>query len=205
MVLIVVKKIGRFFEWKGSRRKSFDPHDFNEHICTAISKAAHSPTSHIHTCHIVPPIFMNYDLIFQGKQGLGLALIIFLLVGVFQQLLGYKHSMQCLYEVASVIWRDILWFLFFFQGKQSLGVVPTVGLGSALIIFLLVGVFAVGIAQTFQLVSCTFWPTILTYCISSNSFEKFKDESFLSWLSVNLYKRLLLIFVLCKWFDFSIN
>lgn len=38
------------------------------------------------------------------------------------------------------------------EGKQSLGVVPTVGLGSALIIFLLVGVFAVGIAQTFQLV-----------------------------------------------------
>ena len=109
----------RFFEWKGSRRKSFDPNDFNEHICTAISKAAHSPTSHIHTCHIVPPIFMNYDLIFQGKQGLGLALIIFLLVGVFQQLLGYKHSMQCLYEVASVIWQDILWVLFFFSGKAK--------------------------------------------------------------------------------------
>ena len=34
-----------------------------------------------------------------------------------------------------------------------MGVEPTVGLGSALIIFLLVGVFAAGIAQAFQLVS----------------------------------------------------
>ena len=42
-----------------------------------------------------------------------------------------------------------------FQGKQTLGVEPTVGLGSALIIFLLVGVFAAGIAQAFQLVSIT--------------------------------------------------
>jgi len=38
------------------------------------------------------------------------------------------------------------------KGKQTLGVEPTVGLGSALIIFLLVGVFAAGIAQAFQLV-----------------------------------------------------
>ena len=87
-----------------------------------------------------------------------------------------------------------------FQGKLSLGVVPTVGLVSALIIFLLVGVFAVGIAQTFQLVSCTFWPTILTYCISSNSFEKFKDESFLSWLnflSNSMWG--------CSWFVYYVN
>jgi hypothetical protein len=38
------------------------------------------------------------------------------------------------------------------QGPPSLGVVPTVGLGSALVIFLMVGVFAAGIAQAFQLV-----------------------------------------------------
>lgn len=37
--------------------------------------------------------------------------------------------------------------------KLSLGVEPTVGLGAALLIFLGVGVFAVVIAQTFQMVS----------------------------------------------------
>ena len=37
--------------------------------------------------------------------------------------------------------------------KRSLGVEPTVGLGSALLIFLGVGIFAVGIAQAFQMVS----------------------------------------------------
>ena len=37
--------------------------------------------------------------------------------------------------------------------KLSLGVEPTVGLGSALLIFLGVGVFAAGIAQAFQMVS----------------------------------------------------
>jgi len=36
--------------------------------------------------------------------------------------------------------------------KPSLGVEPTVGLGAALLIFLGVGVFAVGIAQAFQMV-----------------------------------------------------
>jgi len=36
--------------------------------------------------------------------------------------------------------------------KPSLGVEPTVGLGSALLIFLGVGIFAVGIAQAFQMV-----------------------------------------------------
>jgi len=36
--------------------------------------------------------------------------------------------------------------------KRSLGVEPTVGLGSALLIFLGVGIFAVGIAQAFQMV-----------------------------------------------------
>lgn len=36
------------------------------------------------------------------------------------------------------------------SGNYSLGVVPSVGLGSALIIFLFVGVFAAGIAQAFQ-------------------------------------------------------
>ena len=40
------------------------------------------------------------------------------------------------------------------DGKNlSLGVEPTVGLGSALLIFLGVGVFAAGIAQAFQMVS----------------------------------------------------
>lgn len=38
------------------------------------------------------------------------------------------------------------------EAGTSLGVVPTVGLGSALVIFLLVGIFAAGIAQAFQLV-----------------------------------------------------
>ena len=37
--------------------------------------------------------------------------------------------------------------------KVSVGVEPTVGLGAALLIFLGVGVFAVVIAQTFQMVS----------------------------------------------------
>ena len=37
--------------------------------------------------------------------------------------------------------------------KPSLGVEPTVGLGAALLIFLGVGIFAVGIAQAFQMVS----------------------------------------------------
>ena len=37
--------------------------------------------------------------------------------------------------------------------KVSLGVEPTVGLGAALLIFLGVGVFAVGVAQAFQMVS----------------------------------------------------
>jgi hypothetical protein len=37
-------------------------------------------------------------------------------------------------------------------GTASLGVVPTVSLGSAMFIFVLVGCFAAGIAQTFQLV-----------------------------------------------------
>ena len=37
--------------------------------------------------------------------------------------------------------------------KPSLGVQPTVGLGAALLIFLGVGTFAVGIAQAFQMVS----------------------------------------------------
>jgi len=37
--------------------------------------------------------------------------------------------------------------------KPSLGVEPTVGLGAALLIFLGVGTFAVGIAQAFQMVS----------------------------------------------------
>ena len=38
------------------------------------------------------------------------------------------------------------------EGTISLGVTPTVGLGAALMIFLGVGVFAVGIAQAFQMV-----------------------------------------------------
>ena len=38
------------------------------------------------------------------------------------------------------------------DGTISLGVTPTVGLGAALLIFLGVGVFAVGIAQAFQMV-----------------------------------------------------
>ena len=38
------------------------------------------------------------------------------------------------------------------EGTISLGVTPTVGLGAALLIFLGVGVFAVGIAQAFQMV-----------------------------------------------------
>ena len=37
--------------------------------------------------------------------------------------------------------------------KPSVGVEPTVGLGAALLIFLGVGIFAVGIAQAFQMVS----------------------------------------------------
>ena len=36
---------------------------------------------------------------------------------------------------------------------QTIGVEPTVGLGAALLIFLLVGAFAAGIAQAFQMVS----------------------------------------------------
>ena len=36
------------------------------------------------------------------------------------------------------------------NGGPTLGVEPTVGLGAALIIFLLVGIFAAGIAQAFQ-------------------------------------------------------
>ena len=45
-------------------------------------------------------------------------------------------------------WWQILYLVL--QGNYSLGVVPSVGLGSALIIFLFVGVFAAGIAQAFQ-------------------------------------------------------
>ena len=37
--------------------------------------------------------------------------------------------------------------------NKTLGVEPTVGLGAALLIFVLVGVFAAGIAQAFQMVS----------------------------------------------------
>ena len=38
------------------------------------------------------------------------------------------------------------------QSTLTLGVKPTVGLGAALVIFLMVGVFAAGIAQAFQMV-----------------------------------------------------
>ena len=41
----------------------------------------------------------------------------------------------------------------FNETSRTLGVKPTVGLGAALLIFLLVGAFAAGIAQAFQLVS----------------------------------------------------
>ena len=37
--------------------------------------------------------------------------------------------------------------------NKTLGVEPTVGLGAALLIFVMVGVFAAGIAQAFQMVS----------------------------------------------------
>ena len=39
----------------------------------------------------------------------------------------------------------------------TLGVKPTVGLGAALLIFLLVGTFAAGIAQAFQMVRSTYF------------------------------------------------
>ena len=41
----------------------------------------------------------------------------------------------------------------FTNETQTLGVEPTVGLGAALLIFLLVGAFAAGIAQAFQMVN----------------------------------------------------
>lgn len=39
------------------------------------------------------------------------------------------------------------------NGGPTLGVVPTVGLGMAMLLFLFVGIFAAGIAQAFQMVS----------------------------------------------------
>ena len=42
------------------------------------------------------------------------------------------------------------------QSTLTLGVKPTVGLGAALVIFLMVGAFAAGIAQAFQMVSNSF-------------------------------------------------
>ena len=44
--------------------------------------------------------------------------------------------------------------------NKTLGVEPTVGLGAALLIFIMVGVFAAGIAQGFQMVSIS---TVMFY------------------------------------------
>ena len=47
------------------------------------------------------------------------------------------------------------------EATPSLGVEPSVGLGAALLIFIGVGVFAVGIAQAFQMERAL--PTVLTF------------------------------------------
>ena len=59
---------------------------------------------------------------------------------------GTKNTQKCAQQVVNFRRR-------FNDTTRTLGVKPTVGLGAALIIFLLVGVFAAGIAQAFQLVS----------------------------------------------------
>merc|ERR1719411_1454825 len=58
---------------------------------------------------------------------------------------GSENPQKCAKEVLDFRKR-------FANGTQSIGVEPTVGLGAALLIFLLVGAFAAGIAQAFQMV-----------------------------------------------------
>ena len=62
---------------------------------------------------------------------------------------GSENPQKCAEEVLNFRKR-------FVNGTQSIGVEPTVGLGAALLIFLLVGAFAAGIAQAFQMVRLLF-------------------------------------------------
>ena len=60
--------------------------------------------------------------------------------------------------------------------KLSLGVEPTVSLGAALVVFLGVGVFAIAIAQSFQMVSQQFgMKFFLSFCLLSKSFATFNN------------------------------
>ena len=51
------------------------------------------------------------------------------------------------------------------NGGPTLGVEPTVGLGAALLIFLLVGTFAAGIAQAFQMVRTSTYKTLVSWSV----------------------------------------
>ena len=51
------------------------------------------------------------------------------------------------------------------NGGPTLGVEPTVGLGAALLIFLLVGTFAAGIAQAFQMVRTRTYKTLVSWSV----------------------------------------
>ena len=60
------------------------------------------------------------------------------------------------------------------NGGPTLGVEPTVGLGAALLIFLLVGTFAAGIAQAFQMVRTSTYKTLvpLYWCTLGKAAER---------------------------------
>ena len=73
---------------------------------------------------------------------------------------GSENPQKCAEEVLKFRARK--------ANETSLGVEPTVGLGAALLIFLLVGAFAAGIAQAFQMVGIYFLRILLTYNIHKN-------------------------------------
>ena len=62
---------------------------------------------------------------------------------------GFGNQEKCAKQVLEFRQR-------FTNETRTLGVEPTVGLGAALLIFLMVGAFAAGIAQAFQLVITVF-------------------------------------------------
>ena len=67
---------------------------------------------------------------------------------------GSENPQKCAEEVLKFRARK--------ANETTLGVEPTVGLGAALLIFLLVGAFAAGIAQAFQMVGIYFLRLLLT-------------------------------------------
>ena len=80
---------------------------------------------------------------------------------------GSENPQKCAEEVLRFRARKV--------NETTLGVQPTVGLGAALLIFLLVGAFAAGIAQAFQMVSIYILRLLLKFnihqhCIKDNNF-----------------------------------